>query len=121
MLDRLEAALSSLGETIEAGIDPKQDLLAYTQTVGAAANAAGAAAATPSTRPHSPSNLLAAVVSSPLGGGGSAPSLAGAGEEDEAAVLKAKMGPGIAHMERCIKTLRATCRWCVCKEWGGVG
>lgn len=109
MLDRLDAALAALAETVKA-INARQDLLAYTQQV---ASPPAPAPATPSpgsstgsssgsSRPLSP---FAAAVASPTGGDGEG--------MDEAAALKAKTAPGIEHMEKCIKTLRAMCHWCV--------
>lgn len=118
MLDRLDAALSSLAGTVE-GIDARQDLFAYAQQVAISSqsspsgSSAGSSSSSTSTRPHSPSFLSPP----PTAGAGSSPAAqqgsGSGGEEDEAAALKAKITPGIQHMEKCIKTLRAMCRWCV--------
>lgn len=108
MLDRLDAALSSLAETVDS-IDPRQDTLAYAQHVATAVRSPSPSTTT--ARPRSPSLLVGGSVSSPL-----APVEGGAegGAVDEALALKARIAPGIEHMEKCIKTLRAMCHWCVC-------
>ena len=92
-LEKLGKVLQALCEGVEA-VDIKGDMAAYTQQVMATASRTGT---TPSSVGSASPPLSS---SSPAGGSGA---------EDEAAAMKARIKPGIEHVEKSIKNLRALC------------
>ena len=79
MVDRLESTLKALSEAVE-GIDVSADLAVYRQQVLSLP----------------PSLLLSSPSSSAM-------------EDDGGLALKHRVAPGMEHVEKCIKSLRALC------------
>ena len=95
-LEKLGKVLQALCEGLDAA-DVKGDTAAYTQQVMATASGAAGGGSPSSAAPSPPA-------SSPAGA---------TGAEDEAAAMKARIQPGIEHVEKSIKNLRALCHRCV--------